>query len=273
MPLVRRKIKRCGWVSGTPNERDHLYAVLEVQLKEAFAGSRFAPAEAEARLRPRPVRQLHRRRYRMRHSVRPPEEKAQTRFVPSRLFICCNERDMECTVATDSGARIRDGIKGVANLGDCPETEWPYDSGKFATKPAANCFRDAVKYKAVLYQCVMQTLNQIRGCLASGYPFVLDFSVYESFESTAVAKTGIVPMPASSEKPTRRPRGARGRLRQCPATLHRPQFIGKKLGHVWVLHDAVCLFDGLESGGRFLDDSGCCQIGGNILANVCQSRN
>ena len=43
------------------------------------------------------------------------------------------------------------------------------------------------------------TLNQLKGCLASGYPFVFAFSVYESFQSRAVAKTGTVPMPASGE--------------------------------------------------------------------------
>jgi len=40
----------------------------------------------------------------------------------------------------------------------------------------------------------------MKGCLASGFPFVFGFSVYESFESAAVGKSGIVPMPASSEK-------------------------------------------------------------------------
>jgi C1A family cysteine protease len=52
----------------------------------------------------------------------------------------------------------------------------------------------------VLYQRVTQTLNQFRGCLASGYPFVLGFTVYESFESPAVAKSGHTPMPAPAEK-------------------------------------------------------------------------
>lgn len=39
----------------------------------------------------------------------------------------------------------------------------------------------------------------MQGCLAEGYPFVFGFTVYESFESEPVAKTGIVPMPASGE--------------------------------------------------------------------------
>jgi hypothetical protein len=39
-----------------------------------------------------------------------------------------------------------------------------------------------------------------KGCLAQGYPFVFGFSVYESFESQEVAKTGKVNMPKKNEK-------------------------------------------------------------------------
>ncbi len=51
-----------------------------------------------------------------------------------------------------------------------------------------------------MYQRVTQDLAQLRGCLASGYPFVIGFSVYESFESDAVAQSGRVPMPKPSER-------------------------------------------------------------------------
>ena len=40
----------------------------------------------------------------------------------------------------------------------------------------------------------------MKGCLASGYPFVFGFTVYQSFESKEVATTGQAPMPTSSEK-------------------------------------------------------------------------
>jgi C1A family cysteine protease len=53
-------------------------------------------------------------------------------FMPSRLFIYYNERVMEGSVNSDAGAQIRDGVKSVANIGVCPETEWPYDITKFA---------------------------------------------------------------------------------------------------------------------------------------------
>jgi len=51
-----------------------------------------------------------------------------------------------------------------------------------------------------LYQRLTSVLDILKGCLASGYPFVFGFTVYESFESQQVAQTGIVPMPAAGEK-------------------------------------------------------------------------
>lgn len=120
-------------------------------------------------------------------------------FIPSRLFIYYNERALEGTVSEDAGAMIRDGVKTINTNGVCPETEWPYAVTKFATKPPTNCFTDALKHKAVSYQRVNQDLTSMRSCLASGYGFVVGFTVYESFESDAVAASGVVPMPTAQE--------------------------------------------------------------------------
>src|SRR5580700_3007413 len=121
-------------------------------------------------------------------------------FIPSRLFIYYNERVMEGTVKSDSGAQIRDGIKSVGSIGACPETDWGYDITKFAEKPPQPAFKDAPLGKALQYQRVPQVLSQMKGCLAAGYPFVFGFTVYESFESDQVAQTGVAPMPAATEK-------------------------------------------------------------------------
>ena len=121
-------------------------------------------------------------------------------FAPSRLFIYYNERDMEGTVNEDSGAQIRDGIKSIAQLGVCDEAEWPYNITKFTNKPSAACFKDALEHQALSYQRVTQSLTQMKGCLASGFPFVFGFTVYEGFESAAVAKSGDANLPAPGEK-------------------------------------------------------------------------
>lgn len=120
-------------------------------------------------------------------------------FMPSRLYIYYNERDMEGTIDSDSGAQIRDGIKSVVNLGVCPENEWPYDILQFTVTPPAQCYQDALRDRALVYQRVSRNLDQMKGCLASGFPIIFGFTVYQSFESAEVASTGIVPMPTRGE--------------------------------------------------------------------------
>src|SRR5260370_23940936 len=122
-------------------------------------------------------------------------------FVPSRLFIYYNERVIERTVRMDSGAQLRDGIKSVASDGACPEPEWPYVIAKFASRPSVRAYRDARLDRAISYQSLVQDLNQMKGCLASGYPFVFGFTVYQSFETRTVAKSGHAPMPMWGERP------------------------------------------------------------------------
>jgi C1A family cysteine protease len=122
-----------------------------------------------------------------------------TSYMPSRLFIYYNERVMEGTVDQDAGAEIRDGIKSINVQGVCAESEWPYNVNAFATKPPTACFTNALKNKSVYYQSINQDLADMQSCLAGGFPFSFGFTVYDSFESDAVAATGIVPMPQATE--------------------------------------------------------------------------
>jgi C1A family cysteine protease len=117
----------------------------------------------------------------------------------SRLFIYYNERAIEHTIKVDSGAMIRDGIKSLAGKGVCSEKLWPYKVSMFAKKPTPACYRQALKHRITSYHRIL-TLDEMRSCLASGFPFVFGFTVYESFESRQVAETGIVRLPSADEK-------------------------------------------------------------------------
>jgi C1A family cysteine protease len=121
-------------------------------------------------------------------------------FIPSRLFIYYNERVIENSVNNDNGAQIRDGIKTVNKQGACPETLWPYITSKFAQKPPAAAYTAGLQHQALSYQRVTRAMNQMKGCLAAGYPFVFGFTVYDSFESAGVANTGKLNMPKKGEK-------------------------------------------------------------------------
>lgn len=121
-------------------------------------------------------------------------------FTPSRLFIYYNERAMEGTIESDSGAMIRDGVKSVNKRGACKEASWPYKIERFREKPGKGCYAEGRKHQAIRYMRVNQSLGQLKGCLAEGFPFVFGFAVYESFVSQKVAKTGEVPMPRAREE-------------------------------------------------------------------------
>lgn len=127
------------------------------------------------------------------------KQKAKTPVDPSRLFIYYNERVMLGTVAVDSGAQIRDGVKSVAKWGVCDELTWPYDIGQFATTPPEAAYAQALNHQAVTYHRLLNNLREMQDCLAQGFPFVFGFAVYESFESDQVALTGMMPMPGPNE--------------------------------------------------------------------------
>ena len=188
------KVSRYGWLPDLPDHRDQLYGApvelagalpsavdLRPQCPAVYDQGQLGSCTANAIAG---AIQFDRMKQRLTPT-----------FTPSRLFIYYNERVIEHSVDSDSGAQIRDGIKSVAQRGDCPETEWPYDIARFKTKPPKACYADALKYRVVRYQRVTQTLSQLKGCLASGYPFVFGFTVYESFEGAQVARTGHASLP------------------------------------------------------------------------------
>lgn len=119
---------------------------------------------------------------------------------PSRLFIYYGEREAIGTVNQDSGAAIRDGIKVLANQGGPPESIWPYDVARFAVRPTPDVYAAAAPHKIAAYQRLNQTASHIRMALFLGFPVAFGFTVFESFESEKVARTGIVSMPGRWER-------------------------------------------------------------------------
>jgi C1A family cysteine protease len=202
MPRARitpRKISRYGWSPDVPDGRDHLYAASAGVLEKL-------PARVDLRRECPPVYDQGDLGSCTGNAIAAALEFDQMKqgikrhWTPSRLFIYYNERVIENTVDSDSGAQIRDGMKSVAKQGAPPEKQWPYDIDKFRNEPPRKCYTEAAKHVAIRYQRLAQTLNQLKGCLAEGYPFVFGFMVYDSFESEEVAKTGDASLPRAREK-------------------------------------------------------------------------
>jgi C1A family cysteine protease len=191
--------KGLGWVPDLPDGRDLLYAAplkplaklpekidLRKGLPKAYDQGELGSCTANAIAG---ALEFNQRKQRLKEI-----------FTPSRLFIYYNERAMEGTIESDSGAMLRDGVKSVNKRGACKETSWPYDIERFREKPGKPCYAEGRKHQAIRYMRVNQSLAQLKGCLAEGFPFVFGFAVYESFMSQAVAKSGEVEMPRAREE-------------------------------------------------------------------------
>jgi C1A family cysteine protease len=186
-----------GWLPDLPDHRDLMYSAIAPQLAQlpnkVDLRPKCSPIENQGNLGSCTANALA-------GAVEFLELKDGVPLVTvSRLFIYYNERVIEGTVKADSGAFIRDGIKSLAKQGVCPEAEWPYKVAGFTKKPTAKCYKDAKKHEITSYHRI-STTDEMRTCLADGFPFVFGFTVYEAFESAAVAKSGVLNMPAPDEK-------------------------------------------------------------------------
>ena len=185
-----------GWVPDRPDQRDKLYAAIAAPPKKLPArvdlSAQCSAVEDQGQLGSCTANALV-------GNLEFLERKAGHDVTDlSRLFIYYNERAMEGTVGEDAGAMIRDGVKSLVKLGVCTEKKWPYRIARFTAKPSSACYGDATNRQITSYHRIL-TLQQMKQCLAEGYPFVFGFSVYQSFESATVARTGKVELPKADE--------------------------------------------------------------------------
>lgn len=122
-------------------------------------------------------------------------------FFPSALFIYYYARAIIGTIPIDSGATIRDGIKVVAKKGVPSIEKWPYDISKFAVEPSKEAQDQALGFQTLRYYRIDRSNKKnLIGALMKGFPIVFGFRVYESFMSSEVEETGVVPMPQRGER-------------------------------------------------------------------------
>lgn len=200
MPNAQPQVKprnnaRYGWIREYTDQRDIPFTLTAIRLPTKVSlRDGMPPIYDQGQLGSCTANALAAQLDYMRH------KQGEPFITPSRLFIYYNERAVEGTISSDSGAMGRDGIKSLKYQGVCPESEWPYDVAKFARKPLAKCYADAAKYESLTYKRVDHTnLAAIKTALAQGLPVSFGFTVYESFESQEVANSGNMPMPALGE--------------------------------------------------------------------------
>lgn len=121
----------------------------------------------------------------------------QSDFDPSRLFAYyIARRDKN----NDTGASIRDAFKAINIFGLCSEELWPYIPADYAKVPSGKAFDDASLHQSIEYESVRLTKMSIMDALYNGHPVVFGLTLFESFMSDKVAKTGVVPYPKCWEE-------------------------------------------------------------------------
>jgi len=121
----------------------------------------------------------------------------------SRLFNYWTTRYLmdPSSVDQDTGVDNRTLMKALNAYGFCPESLWPYDTSKFTQQPPKAAFDAALPNRINNYAAVVQNLAQMQGTLASGFPFMFGFSVYQQIMSDQAAATGILADPKRGETP------------------------------------------------------------------------
>lgn len=119
----------------------------------------------------------------------------------SELFTYYCTRNLMGTLDQDSGVDNRSLMKALAGYGYAAESLWPYDVSKFKVKPPQGVIDAAAKNKITSYAAVAKDLDQMKGALVGGDPFIFGFDVFAGIMSDQAAETGVVPDPRPGESP------------------------------------------------------------------------
>lgn len=129
------------------------------------------------------------------------KQKVANPIAPSRAFIYYNSRVVTGqNPVKDSGAYDGAVIRTLVNTGVAPESSWPYQEPVNAAPPAS-AYAEALSHKVLAYyQLNNEDLDQLKGSLAAGYPFVIGLETYTSFNTKQTEATGKIPTPQFGER-------------------------------------------------------------------------
>ena len=124
-----------------------------------------------------------------------------TRRPFSRLMAYYLAREQRGTIEEDSGASIRNVMKGISQQGLAYEETWPYNMYRFTRRPSAQAYVEA---KALVdrmwgFEYIrLYTLTDIKVALSQGYPVTFGFATPEWFSNPNF--NNILRFPTSREK-------------------------------------------------------------------------
>jgi hypothetical protein len=100
---------------------------------------------------------------------------------------------------SDSGCSMTSAIEALEESGVCLESIWPYDISQVNVRPNDQAYQTAKPHKIIDALQVNIDLNEMKSCLAQGFPFAFGLKLYTSFDQ-ATSNNGVVPMPSASDR-------------------------------------------------------------------------
>ena len=114
------------------------------------------------------------------------------------LYATCRILD-DCPLDQDEGTTIPTACKAIKNYGVVSETLYPYKTSLFSVYPPLAILQSSKLLSSFVYTQVKQDITSIKNCLFTyNVPITFGVSVYSSFMTSQVAKTGVVPLPVTS---------------------------------------------------------------------------
>jgi C1A family cysteine protease len=192
--IKTRSVKWYGWKPDTPDFRDHMFAVAP---HDAMPRHHQLPANLMPAIRDQGEQgsctghgaygvatYLH-------HWS---GQKTSDRLSPR--FAYWNARVIEGTTMEDSGAEIRDVVKGVVKFGISTETLCKYNPRRYTQRPGAAAFKNALTETITSYQRIRNgDINAVKAALATDIPVIFGFACYANIDSPDLARSGLLTMP------------------------------------------------------------------------------
>lgn len=116
----------------------------------------------------------------------------------SRSFLYYMERKYDGTLDQgDCGSTGRSSCMVMLKNGVCPDSDMPYSDRDFTTAPSDSAVASAILRQSGAFH-VLPSVMDMKSCIASEYPCIIGFAVFQSFESSWNAQ-GFMPIPEPGE--------------------------------------------------------------------------
>jgi C1A family cysteine protease len=119
---------------------------------------------------------------------------------PAPLFLYYNGREKEHSTASDCGVMIHNAVTAGAELGFSSESLCPFGENVVLERPSQAAYDEARRNDITEHMRLDRRIYDIKHSLAEGFSVGAGITIYGSFETPEVAKSGIIPMPNHGEE-------------------------------------------------------------------------